>query len=625
MKKLLFVLATLCALFAFKGLNASADYAEHIDGSGKITGHVNATYYDVSSWSDMYDAYNDSSQDTVYLNVTQDLPGDPSNGYEKGAKVKEGKSLTILGNNHKLYFGESEDPNQSTYVEANGAKSKHYGFYAVDPDVTSQTTLRLENAIWINSITYGIFQINYDASATTQYHNVIEMNGSSSGGATPLINRVGKIEFSGTNVFNVTGTPETNFGSGKRDSSSLGNTNTNWHKDQAGWIHGANNVDITDGSTTLNMNSTSNVFYHFNNSKVDVATLNVGGNARLVWNIDNSDYLEDYYLGYPNTRKWKVNEGGSFLINGTSNTSPLKWSPSPAFNSKYIVKDNASFDATTAGALNASTSYNSKIKVGKGSNFSISNDAKACAAITGMFLSGIDLQDTSHFLARTEGQKAFQGLGAQDTSIRLNGQGLIGKFANNYEGANAINEGRAVGSIKTSLNTSDFDVNPAYSRTDRLNIRLWNNAYIEFGTLSPVFSLVSNGLDRTFSINASDLPRNSNGFSDYISGDGPMGFTVQSNVQNPNVSVQVSVKNNFTNKTQYWWRKNNNSYVQLGEGNQTIWKRDEDASTSDDGYTFSNQYANDYGLRLKTTNSWKNGSYDTAATFNYTLVTGPSS
>lgn len=61
MKKLLFVLATLCALFAFKGLNASADYAEHIDGSGKITGHVNATYYDVSSWSDMYDAYNDSS------------------------------------------------------------------------------------------------------------------------------------------------------------------------------------------------------------------------------------------------------------------------------------------------------------------------------------------------------------------------------------------------------------------------------------------------------------------------------------------------------------------------------------------------------------------------------------
>ena len=157
--------------------------------------------------------------------MTQDLPGDPSNGYEKGAKVKEGKSLTILGNNHKLYFGESSDPSYTTNSPYDVLK-KHYGFYSESSKVTSNTTLRLENATWINSINFGIFQISLYAAATTQYHNVIEMNGGTSGGATPIINRDGRIEFSGNNTFNVTGQGETNFGPGRHDSESLGDVNT---------------------------------------------------------------------------------------------------------------------------------------------------------------------------------------------------------------------------------------------------------------------------------------------------------------------------------------------------------------------------------------------------------------
>ncbi len=153
MKKLLLMLTALLTLLTVLSLSGSADTTPQTDTDGSVTGNAGAVYYNVASWSDMFEAYEDSYQSTVYLNVTADVSGDFS-AYT-GTEIQEGKSLVILGNHHTLTFAATLDPTTSVKITDGG--DKRSGFWSESSFVSSATTLRMENVQWINSITYGIF------------------------------------------------------------------------------------------------------------------------------------------------------------------------------------------------------------------------------------------------------------------------------------------------------------------------------------------------------------------------------------------------------------------------------------------------------------------------------------
>ncbi|MFC4761457.1 pectate lyase-like adhesive domain-containing protein [Fructobacillus durionis] len=604
MKKLLFVLATLCALFAFKGLSASAD----------------TDTFDVSSWKEMYADYKSSKADTVVLNVTNDIG--PS-GSTSGAEVKSGKSVIIKGNGNTLYFG---DPNYPTTELSENIPARTHGFYSSSSRIGNDTVLRLENTTWVNSISNGIFELSTGAAATMQFNDVTEYNGSTWTAATPIMNHSGKIEFSGKNTFNITGSAQ-DFGSGKQNASSLGSSiRTTW-SDQANWIQGGRDVTVVDGSTTLNMNgSSSNPFYHdVLYSSVDVS-LKVADNAKMYWNIDNARFLEKSAV---NSRTWMIGSGATFLINGTQNTTSTQWFD---FNKSLFssenktplaigVADGGTFDATTGGPLNGPTKSSTRagIIVGKKGTFSVSNlSTDSGVAISGSFSQNIRLSDASHFLVRSADAELFDS----DSQIVLPDSGLAGKFSSTFDASsNVRTEPANHGSISTALN--DFSqLSPGYNSWTR-GLLTGVPEYFELYEAPTVLKFTGN-LDRLYKLTSSDLPKNANETTGLISGQANMGFNINSNNPNPAVHVMLSMsKNNQNNIVSYFWQKKDGSVTPVTGVDQTIWTSDGQSTTSDDsGNNYNVDYQPNEGLLMKTTNALKAGNYE-GATFDYTMVTGP--
>lgn len=631
MKQLLLGIAVLCALFMLKGINASA-YTTRIDTTGSVTGIVNQTYYDVSSWSDMYSAYKRSNQSTVFLNVTNDLP--PYGSTLNGTPVQDGKNLTILGNNKTLYFGY---PNNPTHLDYNLPGLMTKGFYSNYNSSfwSANATLRLENATWVNSTTYGIFEISNNASSTTQYHNVTEYNGSTNDAATPIINRNGRIEFSGNNVFNVTGSAQ-NFGAGKHDPDSLGAPITPSSSilgnatGQANWIQGANNVNVVDGSTTLNMNGTqSDPFYHVNSGSYDT-TLNISDNAKMYWNVDNANAIAE---GGINSRTWTIGNGSEFNINGTAETfDSQQWFVNNGSPLNINTGSKSIFTAVTAGSLNSPSNGNDAgVSVGSGAKFLMS-DVGNDYVVSGSFTNGFNPSDSSHILFRSKYGLLFDN----QWTIQMPSSGLTGRFSKKYDGSDSRSEPANTGTIgvaDSSPNQGDefnFNLNPGYSdkTQDLLNS---NPYYFELGSDPTVLSFVGLQLNRTYSLTSSELPQGSTSTTGFISGDDTMGFQINSNNPNPDVHVTVMMHDNHQNNiVSYFWKDTSEHDTSEHDGKELkensteqIWSsKGRSTSTTSAGNSYICNYPKDQGLLIKTTNALKAGTYD-GATFDYTMVSGP--
>ena len=94
---LLMTLGFLIILFGLAPKARAAIVGGTVDTTGTVTGITGATYYNVSNWQDMIDTYkgvtpNAASSNTVFLNVTANVPGNSI--LNSGNTVSSGKSLS---------------------------------------------------------------------------------------------------------------------------------------------------------------------------------------------------------------------------------------------------------------------------------------------------------------------------------------------------------------------------------------------------------------------------------------------------------------------------------------------------------------------------------------------------
>ncbi|MCO0832400.1 hypothetical protein NFX39_04815 [Fructobacillus sp. W13] len=619
MKKMLLVLAALCGLFFVHTENASANYTNHTDNTGQVTGEKGATYYNVSSWEEMFDAYSDSDESTVYLNVTDDIKG--SQDAYTGERVSEGKSLKIIGNGHTLYFGQYADPTRGTSIGESSSKTS--GFYADRKQLTSKTTMTLENAKWVNSINYGIFEVSGDASVTTVYKDVTETNGAVLGG-TAIMNRAGAIKFYGTNTFNITGALGKDWGSGKQDPTKFGAKLTEGGGYvNANWIQGGNDITVYDGSTTVNSNAMyQKTIHHFDSSNFD-DQLTVKSNAKMVWNLDNVWFLEERPV---KSKTWNIEDNAQFLINGTKNTCRStienEWFGRGAEADPWTVNvgKKGVFDAQTAGAINLLTYGNRNVawNVASRGTFAIRNLSTDQPLVTGRFGTGINLAKNAHMVLQANNQ-IFKNL---SDPINLNGSGLPVSTSRNFDGSNATKGPESIGRIGMAFGLGSF-LSPEYPKS--LLTELQNAHYIEWGHGTPVVSFGQSILDRLFKFSSDSLPKS--GLSAFIPGQDKMSFTVNSNMADPDVSVQARIsKQSMPNTFHYSWMDNKGNVTGLSSDPKTIWTMKDGYDYREDfsGYNYTANYDRNHGLMLQTTNQLKSGTYDDA-TIDYTLVDGPTS
>ncbi|MBS9339160.1 hypothetical protein G6R29_05940 [Fructobacillus sp. M2-14] len=627
MKKMLLIMAALCALFFVHTESVSANYSTDTDTSGKVTGVKGATYYNVYSWKDMFDAYKNSSESTVYLNVKSDIQG--SADARKGQQVQEGKSVKILGNGNYLYFAASSDPTKGTAVYEGDNKTA--GFYTRDDSVTNQTTLSIENAKWINSINFGIFEVSKNAAAKTIYKNVIEMNGSADKGATPIMNRAGAIEFYGDNVFNITRALSKNWGSGKVDAKNLGSTLTSpAGYANANWIQGGNDVTVYDGSTTVNSNAKyQKTIHHYDSANFD-SRLTVKSKAKLYWNSDTIWFLEERRV---KTKTWNIEDKAQFIINGTVNsmgnnkiTNEHQWfgRDNELAPWNLNIGKGAVLDAQTGGTIyrgRTSTINPTNINVGENGTLSLRTLAASWSLFDGSLAGGsINLSKNSHMVLQANVTNKVPMFANSGGSIYLNGPGLGLTASSNFDGSDAYHEPAATGAIFVTMD--GFPVKPAYSSAT--TSKLPTAKYIEFGTGTPIVTFGATMLDRLFKLDSSKLPMTT-GLSSLIGGQDPMSFAVTSNKEDPNVAVQAKITNQkFGDAFKYSWKSNNGDVTALNSTPKTIWTMNDgyDYSEGGAGYNYTANFDQNHGLMMQTTNQLKNGTYDDA-TINYSLVDGP--
>lgn len=152
-------LGFLIILFGLTPKARAAVVGGTVDTTGTVTGITGATYYNVSNWQDMIDTYkgvtpNAASSNTVFLNVTANVPGNSI--LNSGNTVSSGKSLSINGNNYTLYL--DNDTNYTTAQSIGGSDGTARAFGS-NGTISTDTTLTVKNATIVNNITSGIFQM----------------------------------------------------------------------------------------------------------------------------------------------------------------------------------------------------------------------------------------------------------------------------------------------------------------------------------------------------------------------------------------------------------------------------------------------------------------------------------
>ncbi|WP_219811247.1 hypothetical protein [Bacillus thuringiensis] len=613
-----------------------------IDTDGSVTATAGATYYNVTTWQEIFDTYKTvvpdaSSKNTVFLNVTGDVPG--SNIVPTGQAVIEGKSLTILGNGHTIYL--DNDTNYSTGSGGAGGGSVKGGFKATG-NISNATVLTVENATILNNITGGIFQAVGNAAAPTSvYKNITTKNGDNRG-AQPIRNDRGKILFYGNNTFNIL--QNQNF----EDISNSGYDN------QGEWVQGATWIEVVDGTTTLNQSwGTDQPIYGYNTTS---ETLKVNDGANLVWNLNKTYtmYYDDYTSGPLN---WIIEDNASFKINGTINTATNfsggwwmwltmnSWNFTVGKNSQFIASTGGgaiNLDGFSGGPVNWNFSPDSQVL------FNNLNPSQSLIKGKPGGTSGILLNDPSVVTLNTVGGSIFDKT-VQNFPINIKGNGLrthssanMAIFGENFdlrlsnmEDLNSSdiwyrqNTGTITGLGSTSVNSNLIPNN--YTTADLVSIN--KSKYLSW--YKPIGIWVNrddSAMGRTFNIDLGTLPLD-NVMSKLISGVDTQTLVVgDDRGQHPNYTVTVTMMNNeFPNQLQYYWvdpESKSNTQLILNTAVSIATVTDDNdlpsyVTMGGAGNKYALSFAKETGLNIRANNSLVVQSNTSSGLFKYSINDGP--
>lgn len=591
------------------------------DVDGSVTGVVNAKYYDVSSWRDMYDTYQASKAgQTIYLNVVKDIPGDAQ--ALKGVPVGETKNLTIIGNGHQLYFAGS--PNDRVGTSRFSAEGSGAGFYANnDASLTGKTTLVVQDAKIINGISNGIFSIRGASAPNVVYKNVTVTNGGARTGASPIRNDQGKVLLEGNNEFNINADFDFNTPS------------TIWRGDDNNgeWIQGGHWVEVVNGKTTLNQNwAWDQPFYTNNNG--DSATLKIDDNASLNWNLNDTYTM--YYGSSSGPLNWDIGNNANFTVNGTSATAShsndwFMWTSFTDFN--FHVHDNANLQVKMAGGPINLDEFRGLVnwQFDPGSKVDLQNLGKG-NVIQGNVRAGssMNFNNINNFTIQSLNQAGIK------SNIPLNFNGNSGvklHASSNFDGSDS-----AVGSFlykRPSTGTIDGNFTTStmgpikYEKSDLTFLQ--KAKYIDWR--SPDGLAISNSkMDRSYNVDLADLPRDGS-YGSTIVGNDTMDLNVQDDrLDKPNFTIQANVLNNqLSSTTKYYWQSltlsdklsalnNEPQTIETINSNSTL---PDGVSTTQGGMNFTFNYPNNKGLLLKATNDLQQGNGQGGATIQYNIVNGP--
>lgn len=590
-----------------------------VDTDGSITGVVNAKYYDVSSWRDMYDTYQASAAgQTVYLNVVNDIPGDAQ--ALRGVPVVETKNLTVIGNGHLLYFAAS--PNDK--VGTSRASATTSGFYSnSDAKVTGQTTLTVENAKIVNGISNGIFSITGVSAANTVYKDVTVTNGGARTGASPIRNEQGKVLLEGNNDFSI----NADFDFSTPSTTARGNDNN------GEWIQGGHWVEVVNGRTNLNQNwAWDQPFYTYNNG--DSATMKIDDNASLNWNLNDTYTM--YYGSSTGPLNWDIGKNANFTVNGTSATASHAnyWFMSTLFtNFNCHVHDNGNLRVEMAGGPINLDTFSGRInwQFDPGSKVDIQNLGNG-NVIKGKVNTGsaIQFNNINNFTLQSSKTAVI------NSNIPLNfsgGNGVKLHASTNFNGDDTPPNGSLYkrasnGSLDGNFTTSTMAPNQ-YSASDLTFLR--TAKYIDWRVPSGL-AMVNSNMNRSYNVDLADLPRDGT-FGPTLPGNDNMQLSVQDDrTAKPNFSIQATILNNqLPNMTKYSWQSLTlaNKMQELSNVPQTIETVTDDATlptdvtTSQGGMNYTFNYHNNNGLLLRTTNNLQQGDGQGGATIRYDVVNGP--
>jgi len=628
-RKILVPLATVLSFMAMSSLSASAATATaKIDTSGSVTGTKGATYYDVSTWQDMFDTYKNvtpdaSSNNTVYLNVTDDVAG--SRDILTGTPLTSGKSVYILGNGHTLYF--DNDTNYTTGVNGQNAR---VGFYTYNARaVSDDTNATLKDATWVNNRSSGIFASSGANTKLNQYYiDVNEYNGAANSGAAPINNEGGKIFFSGKNDFKVL------YGNSLTAKGSYADTNFEW-------IRGGNYIEVLDGETSVQLNARIDQMI-YPNGVGNGQTIKIDDNAKMNWL--SGQYWSLYWgTATPGPLVWDLGKNAEFNISDTGEESTSgRWFDNTNFNSWTLNADEgAKVSADTAGGSINLNAFAGKVvwDFGKDTELFLNNKSSG-NLFTGAPRPGseFNFNDVNRITMLASSSPVFQnssnipinikggdGLRLHASSVQPNDVNNVSDVAN-FSGSD-IWARESTGTIEGSFSTADMA--PTNYNTTMLNY-MKTAKYIRWYHPNGL-GVADSTLNRSFNVNLGDLPRDGS-WSAPIPGESEFQLNfMDDRGQQPNFAVQVSQLSNATpNATQYVWQNTDGTTPTVLDTNpMTV------ATITDDGnlpsyvtmtkaggnYAFN--YDQNNGLLLKANNKLKVQDNQQNATFRYAIVTGP--
>jgi hypothetical protein len=599
-----------------------------VDTDGSVTGTTGATYYDVNNWQDMFDTYNNvtpdgSSNNTVYLNVTDDVAG--SSAISTGTKLVSDKSVTILGNGHTLYF----DTNTNYTTGVNGQNAT-VGFYTNNANPVSNTTnATIKNVTWVNNRSSGIFPSSGSNTKLNQYYiDVTEYNGAANAGAAPINNEGGKIYFSGTNSFKVLyGNSLTATGT---------NSDTNFE-----WIRGGNYIEVLDGSTSVQLNANVDQMIYPDGIGTG-QTIKINDHAKLNWL--SGQYWSLYYgSATAGPLLWDLGKNAEFNISdiGTkSNTG--RWFDTTNFNSWTVNADvGAKVSADTAGGSINVNAFNGKTTWNFGQNSELFLNNKGSGNLfTGAPATGssLNFNDVSRITMLASAEPVFASVTkipiniTGGSGLRLHASSAQPVDTNNISDTDNISGSDMWARVATGSTDGGFttaSMAPINYDSTLLNY-MQKAKYLRW--YQPNGLAVANStLNRNFSLNLGTLPSDGS-WGSTISGDDKMVLNfMDDRGQQPNFSVQVSQLSNVTpNGTQYLWQNPDSTTPTVLDGNPMTM-----ATITDDnhlpsyvtmtmaGGNYAFNYDQNNGLLLKANNKLKVQNNQQNATFRYAIVTGP--
>lgn len=589
---------------------AHADATKLTDTSGSITGTAGGTYYQVSSWSDVNQAYSTDNGTSVYVQAQTDFYPDVKLGLSNQYNIVSGKNLIIDGNNKTLNLSSNSTSSTGQNYAFKGGANHAFS----DSQSLTSTTDRftLKNATLINNVTNGLFQINGLANIT--YDNVTVTNSDKAYNARPFFNWSGSITLTGTTQFNIiAGASKVIAGNGPQKIQDQGYTAKSGNPSNGEWLRGSASVDVYDTST-LNYNWYIDQPYNSANSTTPL-NITVHTNAKLYWNINNAFAID--YSKAP--LDWKIGNNAAFIISGSQNTFSTGRSN---LTNKFDLSlgDNATFSSAFAAGIN---NLNSLI-TGSNAKINIQNIFAGNAISSGYnSKSSMALSDSTDATFTSIDTNVL----GTSMSISLLGSGLITNASKNSipdVSSNSFTKDVISGTFTSGFTTSLF--------TSAEQSILKSAKYIHWYPIKAEFGFSSNTADRSFHI-TSDMLTHDQKFSLPINGDAAMTFGIHNSASTtPSLSLSVQLtKNNTPNITQYVWRNidgsttaplSNTPLVIATISPKNNLSSNITKSTSKLGSDYRITFNNNQGLLLQSKNTIQSGTSQNA-TMTYKITNGP--